>query len=188
MNAYQLLLFVHVLGAVGIFAAIAVEAVALGMLRRADVTSDARPWIGPLAIPSRLGPVAMGATLVSGMGMMAMVWGHPPWIVAAFVGLAGMAAVGGVSIRLLRRVRAALASETGSELSGAFRSVASADALTSSVRLRIAIAVAILALMSFKLDVAGSSLVLGAGTFAGLLASGFPHAMRRSRPAEASEP
>jgi hypothetical protein len=70
----------------------------------------------------RLGPIAMLTTLVAGMWMMAQVWGHQPWIVSAFVGLVGMAALGGViSLRGARRLRVALAGETGPALSDALR-------------------------------------------------------------------
>ena len=187
MHVYLLVLFVHVLGAVGVFAAIAMESVALGLLRRANSSVEARARIGLLAFPAyRLGPLAMGATLVSGVGMMAMAWGRGPWMVAALAGLVAMAVLGGmVSGRRLRQLRAAVASETGSDLSDASRSLLSSDALTASLRLRFAIGVAILGLMTFKPEVAGSSVILAAGILAGLVASRVPLAIRRARPAEA---
>lgn len=50
---------------------------------------------------------------------------------------------------------------------------------------RFAIGVAILGLMTFKPEVAGSSVILAAGTLAGLVASRVPFTIRRARPAEA---
>jgi hypothetical protein len=188
MSVYPFLVFIHVLGAVGTFAALTIEIVSLGRLRRAETPSDAHIWTGLLAMAFRLGPLAMVTTLVSGLGMMAMGWGRQPWLVSAMIGLVGMAVLGGfLSIRPVRQLRAALTFESMSELSNAFRSVRSGKALIASLRLRIAIGVAILGLMTFKPDAAGSSLILATGIVAGLVASFVPFAKRRSQPVEATE-
>jgi hypothetical protein len=92
-----------------------------------------------------------------------------------------------LSLGRVRHLRAALTFESRSELSDAFRSVRSGKALIASLRLRIAIGVAILGLMTFKPDAAGSSLILATGTLAGLVASFVPFAKRRSRTVEATE-
>jgi hypothetical protein len=178
MTLHPLLLFVHVLGGVGVFVALGIEAVSLGRLRLADSPADARASMRALALPFRLGPTAMLVTLASGMWMMATSWGHEPWIVSAFAGLVAMAVLGGaVSLRAMRRLRVALAAESEHELSAAFRQARSSGALASSLRLRIAIGIGILGLMTVKPpDVATSSLVLAAAVLAGVIAS-IPHAM-----------
>ncbi len=72
--------------------------------------------------------------------MMVASWGHQPWLARAFIGVGGMGVLGGVvTLRRTRRLRAALAADTGSDLSGALRSVLSGRVLTASLRLRIAI-------------------------------------------------
>ncbi len=185
---YPLLVFVHLLGAVGLFAAIAVEALLLRRLRAAETAADARASLGLLASTFRGGPAAMAAVLVSGAAMMAMAWGREAWLVAAFVGLVAMGALGGaVSLRRVRRLRAALASEGDPRLSEAFRSELAAGALTASLRLRLAIGVGILALMTFKPGAAGSTLVLAAAAVLGI-AAGLPLASPRALPAETSQP
>lgn len=179
MTAYPLLVFVHVLGAVGIFAAIAIETAALERLQRAETPADARVWASLLALRSRLGPIAMVATLASGIWMMAVAWGHQPWIASALVGLVGMAVTGAVSLRRTRRLRAALSAEPQSELRDAFRSLRSGRTLSASLRLRIALGVGILGLMTVKPGAAGSWLILAAAAAAGLVAG----IARGSRPA-----
>ncbi len=174
MTAYPFLVFVHVLGAVGIFAAIAIETASLERLQRAETPADARVWVSLLALPSRLGPIGMVATLASGIWMMAVSWGPQPWLVSAFVGLVGMAVAGVVSLRRTRRLRVALAAESTSELP-----LRSGQVLSASLRLRIALGVGILGLMTVKPGAAGSWLVLAAAAAAGLIAS----IARGSRPA-----
>ncbi len=183
MTRYALLVFVHVLGAVGIFAALAVEAVSLGRLRRADKPADVCVWTSGLALPRRLGPVAMMTTLASGIWMMAVAWGHQPWLVDALIGLVAMAAAGVVTLRRGRQLRLALVTETASELSDTFQSVQSGHgaALTASLRLRIAIGIGILALMTVKPDATGSWIVLSTMAAAGLIAGIAPLAALRRR-------
>src|SRR5260370_11781297 len=172
MNLYQLLLFLHVLGAVGIFVALGIESISLGRLQSAAARSDALLWMGLLKLPGRLGPIAMITTVAAGVGMMAKGWGRQPWIVSAIVGLVGMVAVGGIiSLRGARRLRAALAGEAGPEGSDLFRSIQSGTALTASLRLRIAIGIGILALMTLKPGVTGSWLIMAAAALSGLVAS-----------------
>ncbi len=177
MNVYPFLIFVHVLGAVGIFAAIAIEAVSLGRLQGAETPADARVWVSLLALPWRLGPIAMVATLASGIWMMAMGWGLQPWLVSALVGLVGMAVAGVVSLRRTRRLRA-FGAEPQSEFPDAFRSLRSGRTLSASLRLRIALGVGILGLMTVKPGAAGSWLILAAAAAAALIAS----IVRGSRP------
>jgi len=185
MSVYPFLVFVHVLGAVGTFAAMTIEMVSLGGLGRAEAPADTRVWIQLLAMPFRVGPLAMVAILVSGLWMMSMGWGRQPWLVSAMIGLVAMALLGALfSLRQVRRLRAALASESSSELSDALRSVRSGNALIASLRLRIAIGVAILGMMTFKPEAAGSWLILATGIVAGLVASLVPPALRRFRPVE----
>ena len=51
MTAYPFIVFVHLIGAVGIFATIAIETVSLGRLQRAATPADARVWMSLLALP-----------------------------------------------------------------------------------------------------------------------------------------
>src|SRR5690242_16227868 len=114
LNLYQLLVFLHVLGAVGIFVALGIESISLGRLRSAAAPGDARLWVDLLKVPSRLGPAAMITAIAAGMWMMAHGWGRQPWIVSSVAGLVGMVALGGViSLRGTRRLRSALAGESG---------------------------------------------------------------------------
>jgi hypothetical protein len=172
MSLYEVLRFVHVLGAIGIFVALGIESVSLGRLQREEVPAGVHAWIGLLALPRRMGPIAMVITLGAGVWLMITGWRYQPWIAAAFAGMIMMAVVGGiVSMREMRRLRVALAAESGATLSDAFREARSSTALIASLRLRIGIGIGIIALMTTKPDGVHSSLVLAAGVLAGLIAT-----------------
>ncbi|HSD19688.1 MAG TPA: hypothetical protein VLC54_06615 [Anaeromyxobacter sp.] len=188
MSLYPFLVFLHVIAAMGLFAAIAIEAVALGRLRQADAPASVREGMGLLARNERLGGIAMLTLIASGAWMMATTWGHQWWIVSAFIGIIGMGVAGGaVSSRRIRRLRAALAAERGPGLSQAFTSLQSSTALVASLRVRIALGVGIVALMTLKPSGAGTSLlILAAFAVAGLVAI-LPLGAGRSQMARGSE-
>jgi hypothetical protein len=172
MSLYEVLVFVHVLGAIGIFVALGIESVSLGRLQQEEVPAGVHASIELLALPRRMGPIAMVITLGAGVALMRMGWRYQPWIAGAFVGMIAMALVGGiVSMRDMRRLRVALAAESGAALSEAFRMARSSTALTSSLRLRIAIGIGILGLMTTKPDAVHSSLILAAVLLGGLIAT-----------------
>jgi hypothetical protein len=172
MSLYSILVLVHVAGGVGLFVALGIEGVAVARLRRAVTPDDARTWAGMLAVPRRVGPVAMLSMLAAGVWMMARWWGPRPWILAALIGVVAVAAVGGImSGRGTRRLVRALAEESGHELSAAYRALRVPTVLGASFSLRLAIATGILVLMTIKPGVAGSSLTMVAAALTGMAAA-----------------
>jgi hypothetical protein len=139
---YQLLVLLHVLGAIGIFVALGIENASRGRVCRAT------------ARRSRLGPIAMVGATAAGMSLMVQGWGRQPWIVGAVAGLGGM-------------IAAAFFTSDG----GLRRR--SAAALRASVRLRIALAIGIVALMTVKPAAAGAWLILIGSALAGVVAIPF---------------
>jgi hypothetical protein len=181
MNIYPMLVFLHVLGGVGIFAALALESVALPRLQRTIETADARAWMRLLASAGRLGGIAMLTTLATGIWMMVQRWGPRPWIQIALLTVIAMAVLGGgVTGRRMRRLGKLLPAESEPALSTAFRSIASSATLSASLRMRIAGVVGILGLMTVKPDLAYSLVVVGVAVGAGVVAS-----VRSSRRSEA---
>lgn len=101
MDLYPLLIFLHVLGAVALFAALGIEVVALGRLRSATTPDVARAWLDLLGTPLPL--VSMLTILITGIWMSILRWGDQAWIAASFFAIVGMAVIGVISMRRERR-------------------------------------------------------------------------------------
>ena len=101
---YQLALFVHILGAFGLIAAITLEASAQWGLRRAATAEEARARLAGVRVIQRLAPASLGSILLTGLYMMAVAWGPKGWIVAAFAGLLMIGLIGGLvtGVRMAR--------------------------------------------------------------------------------------
>jgi hypothetical protein len=187
MNIYSILVFFHVLGAVGIFAALGIEAAAFGRFRGAQTPVDVRTWMGLMAVNSRLGPITLLTTLVTGLAMMKW-WGPKPWVIGAlaFVVLLGILG-GAITGRRMRSLGVALGAETDARLSPAFRALQTADVLTMSLRMRMTILVGMLALMTFKPGVVGSLLIMAAMVALALVAAVLAVVNDASRPRAAMD-
>src|SRR4051812_30730307 len=98
---YSIALFLHIVGALGMFAALALEGTSLFYLRRSVTVEQAHSWMNVLGLVQRLGPVSLVLILLPGFYMMATVWGGVPWIAVALAAIVLIAVLGAFSgIRL----------------------------------------------------------------------------------------
>jgi hypothetical protein len=91
------LLFIHVASAMGVFAALGVETLALAHLRRAAGGDMARAALADLGSARRLGGPAMLLLIVSGFWLATAYWHwQGAWMRLGLLGLVAIAAVGGL--------------------------------------------------------------------------------------------
>jgi hypothetical protein len=187
MELMGLLVFVHVVAALGMFAAFSVEGVTQAYLRQATSADEVRRWSAAYRAVPPLASMSLALLLATGLWMTLGAWGWTGWIVVAsgsILVLAGIGASGG--IRYSAAVQAA-SRETGTlsaEQQGRLR-----EALPlASLVMRIFIVLGIVFLMTVKPDIAGSLLamvvavLLGVGAAFWIVArvpSGSPRAIPR---------
>lgn len=172
MNIYPILVFIHVLGAVGLFAALGMELIGMGRLRAAETTGEIRASLAPLAVPRRLGPTALGIAVATGVWMMIRWWRGQSWTAAALV-LVVVVAVGGAVLmkRGMQRLGRALAPGSETSAVDVLRSPETARALNTAIGLRLWGGIGLVALMTLKPALAVSTIItvasLGAAVVAG---------------------
>ena len=158
MTLYTLALFFHVVGALGLFAAVVAERVSWGELRRAADLPQAR---AALLTATRLSRVGLSSTLVlfgSGAYLMVSVWGPRPWLTAAMLSAVPLAGLSGaITLPSIAALRRGLVHE-GSTLPERFSSELRRPLLMLSNYLRAGIVLAVVYLMTTKPG-AGASLL-----------------------------
>ncbi|PYO97105.1 MAG: hypothetical protein DMD61_12960 [Gemmatimonadetes bacterium] len=90
MSVYLISLFLHIAGALGLAAVLALEWASVYGFRRATALGQAREWARLLAAPRIVGGPASLIVLVTGIHLTATRWGPQGWII---VGLGGMVAI-----------------------------------------------------------------------------------------------
>jgi hypothetical protein len=149
MTFYQLVVFLHVLGAFGLFAALGIEWAAVAPLRRATDPEEAQPWIKLLASLARVTGPSAATLLVTGVYMGSTLWGRQAWI---GLSLLGLVLIAGLGAAVTGRRLAAIGRESarGSLSGGPLRLRLQDPVLVLSLRMRTAVATGIAFLMTTK--------------------------------------
>lgn len=156
MDLYAVIVFVHVLGAVTLFAAWGFEAAAIADLRSEHTGGGERSFgLARLRLGVRLAQVGMLTALATGAWMMWARWGQQAWMATAIIGLVVIAVISVVASRRARLRRAA-------------ERPAAIQLLASSLTLRASIGVGIVGLMTAKPATTGSALILGGSVALGV--------------------
>lgn len=167
MTPYAIAIFVHVVGALGLFTAMGVEWVLLARLSRVQAAEEARDWLSLLGVVRRLSPPSLAAILLAGIYMMVTVWGAVAWIVVAFVALLLLPPLGILPGLRLPGIQRELA-ETNGPLSPALQQRLAEPLFLVSIQIRTAIALGIVFLMTVKPDALGSALAIAVAILLGI--------------------
>lgn len=168
MLLYSLILFLHVAGALAIGAALGIEWSAATRLRQATGLESVRAALGLLAPLRAIGGTSMLLLLASGGYLSGVRWGMQPWIVAAFVGIVAIGALGGaVSGKRYGAIGAVLARSPDAMDDDLRRRVLD-PALQTSLHVRTGLVAGIIMLMTVRPGWAGSAAVLVGGGLLGL--------------------
>jgi hypothetical protein len=147
---YHLALFLHILGAFGLVAAMTFEVIGLQGLRRAIRTEDALTSLGVARVVQRLAPASLGLILVMGLYLTATSWGPSAWILVSLAGLVAIGLIGGLLTGVrMARIGPAVGRSSGplsDEVTAALRD----PILLASLRTRLGLVLGILLLMTLK--------------------------------------
>ena len=168
---YPFALFLHIVGAFGLIASVTLETVGLRGLRQATEADQARTWLAiSRRLVIRLAPASLGTILVTGLFMTALSWGPKGWIAVALASLVALAVIGafGTGMRMARLEPAV--SQAHGSLTNELRRRLHDPVLITSLRVRIAIVLAIAFLMTVKPTFIAALAVVVLAAAIGLLA------------------
>jgi len=167
---YLLIHFLHVIGALGMAAAYAVETAGLIGMRRATEAGEARAWLRTRRWVLMVGPASIGLVLASGVYTIVSGWGWPGWIVVSSGSLVALAAIGGILTGIpMARIAPDIERADGA-LSEELRHTIRGRLLAISITTRIAVTLGIVFLMVRKPDLLPSVAVIGSAAAIGLAA------------------
>jgi hypothetical protein len=178
---YHLALFLHILGAFGLVAAMTFEVIGLQGLRRAIQKEDAVTWLGVARVVQRLAPASLGLILVMGLYMTATTWGPRGWILVSLAGLVAYALIGGVLTGVrMARIGPAVGRSSG-PLSDEMKAALRDPILLISIRTRLGIVLGIVLLMTLKPSLVESLVIIVLAAAIGLLAGQISNSGRSAR-------
>src|SRR5881628_3590447 len=173
MSLYALAVFLHIVGALGLFAALGLEWAGLLNLRRAGSAGQAQEWARLLASVRKVAGPAVLTILVTGIYLTATRWGGQGWIGVGFGGLVLIAVLGAtLTGRRAGAIVRAVAAEAGA-VSATLGDRLRDPILLVSAWVRTALALGIVFVMSSKPGGAGALTAMGVALGLGL-AAGLP--------------
>jgi hypothetical protein len=178
MNSYSIItLFLHIVGALGVSVALALEWTGLRQIQTAKLPEQVRTWIGIFRSVRKVGFISMLTTVITGIYMIVTYWGGKPWIVVTMGSLILVIVLAQVlTAPRMAAIGRALATEKGS-VSQSFHSLVADPTLWISVQTRMGIILGIIFLKNAKPDLAGSLLAIGVAIVLGI-ASALPMSRR----------
>ena len=168
MDFYPYALFLHNVGALGLFVTLGLEWAGLSNLRRAATVEQAGEWFKLLASLRRLYPIVWLTILIPGFFMAALVWRGVAWITIALAAIVLLVVLGmGLGRRRMATIVQALAAESG-RLSSTLRQQLNDPVLWASLWIRTAIALGIVFLMAVKPGMLGALLTMSVAILLGV--------------------
>lgn len=161
MSVYSIVLFLHILGALGFFAALGIEWMTMMQLRKATTAEYVQDWLNAANSFRRVGMVSMLVLLLAGIYMMATVWRGIPWLLVSLGDIVLlMVTMGRISSPRVKAIREAVAAEKG-PVSLNLQELVQHPMLWVGIQSRIIIALGIVFLMTVKPDLVGSLITVG---------------------------
>ena len=169
MNIYSIIaLFLHIVGALGVSAALGLEWTGLRQIRTAMLPEQVRTWMGMFNSLRKVGFISMLMTVITGIYMIVTYWGGKPWIIATMGSLILVIALAQVlTAPRMASIGRALATEKG-PVSQTFYKLVNEPMLWISIQTRVAIVLGITFLKIAKPDLSGSLLTVGVAIVLGI--------------------
>lgn len=182
MSLYAIAIFLHIVGALALSAAIGLEWAAQHHIRRARTVGQVREWLKLFAAVHRVAGPAAVTILVTGVYMSATQWGRQPWIGLGLVGLVIMAVLAPVLTgRRARTIAQAIPTADGPIPPAVGRRITD-PVLRLSLWLRTAIGLGVVYLMAVKPASGGVALTTLGVAVALALAAALPGWAQGRRP------
>jgi hypothetical protein len=168
MDFYPYALFLHIVGALGLFVTLGLEWAGLSNLRRAATAEQAGEWFKLLASLRRLYAIVWLTILIPGFYMAALVWRGVPWITTALAAIVLLVILGmGLGRRRMATIVQEMAAESG-QPSSILRQRLNDPVLWASLWIRTAIALGIVFLMVVKPGMLGALLTMSVAILLGV--------------------
>ena len=149
MNSYVIVLFLHIIGAAGMFAGIGMEGVVLLNLKKADSVSQVLSIGDSMKIMKIIFGISAVLLLFSGLYLVIESWGWTAWVVTGLVLLISLSGYGSMTGKKIITYILSLNREQ-QKLPAEAKNIIGAPKLLQSYKIRALLAIAIIFIMTLK--------------------------------------
>ncbi len=168
MNFYVLVLFLHIIGAAGLFLGLGIEGVTLKFLNRASSTEQVlsqQPSLKLMRITFGISTILL---LLSGIYMVEIIWGWTGWVIIGLIILVVLSGQGSMTGKKIGDIMKSLSKSDGS-ISTEIKEKLSAPFLIKAFKIKILLVIGTIFIMTQKTDWAVSIISIVVAFLIGLL-------------------
>jgi hypothetical protein len=169
MSLYLLALYLHITGALAMFAGLGVEGIVFTNLKNASAPQQAIPWLGSMRILRMVFGYSAVSLLVTGIYLVTISWGWNSWVLTGLVLLVALSGYGSTTGKKIAVSIASLLHSDAKSIPDGVKKIISDPLLMKTYKLKITLALGIIFMMTIKPGWTGSIVTVVAAFAAGLL-------------------
>lgn len=165
---YNIALFLHIIGALLLSSAVAVEWLCVINIQKAETLENLSEWIPRIGKLNRVYPTGFVLILIPGIYMSVIVWKDAGWVIIGLLGLVLLGMIGGIITgRNINKINKTISSEN--ILSEELLARLNLKPLRTSIMLRTSVFTGIVLLMTLKPDIVVSTIIILSAVVIGLV-------------------
>lgn len=151
MDVYSIVVFLHIVGAVGLFLGLGMEGTILSFLNRADTTKQVISLRGSMILLRITFSISTVLLLLSGIYMVIEIWGWMAWVITGLILVIVLSGSGSMTGKKIGGVLMSL-NKTDEPLPSDFKEKLSLPFLIKSFKIKILLVVGTIFIMTMKPD------------------------------------
>ena len=166
---YLIALYIHITGALAMFAGLGMEGIVFKHLKNAASPQQAVPWLGSMKILRIVFTYATISLLLTGVYLVILSWGWNSWVLTGLVLLVALSGYGSTSGKKIGMSIASLINSSDQSIPSKVRKVIGSPLMMTIYKLKITIALGIIFMMTTKPGWIGSMVTVAAAIAIGFL-------------------
>jgi hypothetical protein len=168
MSMHTVALFLHIIGAAGLFAGLGIEGIVYSNLKNASTVQQVLPWGSTLRIMRVVFAAAVLLLLLPGIYLVIESWGWNAWVITGLVLLISLSGYGSATGKKIGMTIGPLKGSEGS-LTDEIKKRIADPYIMKSYKVKVTLAMGIIFIMTIKPDWVGSLISIVAAFTLGLL-------------------
>ncbi len=169
MSMYIIALFIHISGALAMFAGLGIEGVVFMNLKSASAPQDALPWLSSMKILRIVFAYSGVSLLITGIYLVASSWGWTAWVITGLVLFTALSAYGSATGRKIAISISSLIKTESRSIPSDVKKVIASPFLMTTYKLKITIGLGIIFMMTTKPGWIGTIVITASAIAAGIL-------------------
>ncbi len=169
MSMYLIALYIHITGALAMFAGLGMEGIVFKNLKNVSSPKQAIPWLGSMRILRIVFTYATVSLLFTGVYLVILSWGWNSWVLTGLVLLVALSGYGSTSGKKIGMSIASLINNDDHSIPSEVRKVIANPFLMTTYKLKITTALGIIFMMTTKPGWIGSIVTVATALAIGFL-------------------